>query len=110
MPLILTFRRQRQEDLCEFKTSLIYRVSSGQPGLHSEILSLKTNKCKKHKWTPWNCGWWSTQAEGRDLILSNEKTNKQTNSFSENFEGNKVYESELGRLKARQWNLSVSSR
>jgi hypothetical protein len=29
MFLILALRRQRQEDFCEFKTSLIYRESSG---------------------------------------------------------------------------------
>jgi hypothetical protein len=28
MPLIPTLRRQRQEDFCEFKASLVYRVSS----------------------------------------------------------------------------------
>jgi hypothetical protein len=28
MPLILAPKRQRQADLCEFKTSLVYRLSS----------------------------------------------------------------------------------
>jgi hypothetical protein len=28
MPLILTLRRQRQADLCEFEASLVYRASS----------------------------------------------------------------------------------
>jgi len=28
MPLIPALRRQRQADLCEFKTRLVYRVSS----------------------------------------------------------------------------------
>ena len=28
MPLIPAFRKQKQEDLCEFKASLVYRVSS----------------------------------------------------------------------------------
>jgi hypothetical protein len=28
MPLILALRRQSQADLCEFKASLVYRVSS----------------------------------------------------------------------------------
>jgi hypothetical protein len=39
--LIPALRRQRQEDLCEFKDRLIYRVSSRtvSQGLHREILS-----------------------------------------------------------------------
>jgi hypothetical protein len=31
MPLIPVLRRQRQADLCEFKASLVYKVSPGQP-------------------------------------------------------------------------------
>ena len=39
---------QRQMDFCEFKTSMVYMVSSGQLGLHTETLSQKQNKIKKH--------------------------------------------------------------
>jgi hypothetical protein len=34
MPLILVFGRQRQMDLCEFKSSLVYKAVPGQPGIH----------------------------------------------------------------------------
>jgi hypothetical protein len=34
---------ERQADLCESEASLIYRVSSGQPGLHTEILFWENN-------------------------------------------------------------------
>ena len=37
MLLISVPGRQRQEDLCELKASLVYRVP-GQPGIHSETL------------------------------------------------------------------------
>jgi hypothetical protein len=47
-PLIPALRSQRQTELCEFKASLVYRASSGQPGLHREILSSKEKK-KIHK-------------------------------------------------------------
>jgi hypothetical protein len=53
MSLVPSFRRQRQVNIYEFKASLVYRVSAGQPGLHREMLSWKqtnkqTNKQKKH--------------------------------------------------------------
>jgi hypothetical protein len=41
MPLIPALGRQRQVDVCEFETRLIYRVA-GQPGLHREALSQTT--------------------------------------------------------------------
>ena len=41
MPLVPALWRQRQVDLCEFKTNLVYKVSSGQPELHRETLSQK---------------------------------------------------------------------
>ena len=34
MPLITALRRQKQVDLCEFKTSLVYKMS--QPSLQNE--------------------------------------------------------------------------
>ena len=33
-PLMPALRRQRQVGLCEFKASLVYKVSSGQPGVY----------------------------------------------------------------------------
>lgn len=39
MPLILALDRQRQEDLCEFKASLIYRASSRTARDYTEKLS-----------------------------------------------------------------------
>jgi hypothetical protein len=33
MPLIPELRRQRQEDVCEFETSLVYKACPRQPGL-----------------------------------------------------------------------------
>jgi hypothetical protein len=44
----LNTRGQRQEDLFEFKTSLVYTVP-GHPGLHSKTLSQKKKKKKKKK-------------------------------------------------------------
>jgi hypothetical protein len=46
--LISALGRQRQEDLCEFKASLFYRVP-GQQGLHRETLLEKSKKKKKMK-------------------------------------------------------------
>ena len=43
MPFIPALGRQRQVDLCEFNTSLVYSVSSRTAKLlHRETLSLKT--------------------------------------------------------------------
>jgi hypothetical protein len=44
MPLTPALQRQKQEDLCEFKASLVYRVNSEKPGLHRETLSQNKNK------------------------------------------------------------------
>jgi hypothetical protein len=41
--------RKRQVDLCEFGTSLVYRVTSRTAGLHRETLSQKKKKKKKNK-------------------------------------------------------------
>ena len=41
MALISALKRQRQTDLCEFKASLVYRVSSRVMGLHRENLVRK---------------------------------------------------------------------
>jgi hypothetical protein len=35
--------------ISEFEVNLIYRVSSGQPGLHRETLSRKTKKKKERE-------------------------------------------------------------
>ena len=43
MPLILALLRQRQEDLWEFKVSLVYRVP-GQLGLQGDLASKTTTK------------------------------------------------------------------
>jgi hypothetical protein len=39
----------RGRPISEFMASLVYRVSSGQPGLYRETLSWKTKKKKKRK-------------------------------------------------------------
>jgi hypothetical protein len=39
MPLILELWRQRQADLSEFKTSLVYTASSHYSGIHCDTLS-----------------------------------------------------------------------
>jgi hypothetical protein len=49
--LILELRRQRQEYLCD-NASLVYILSSGQQGIHSETL-FKEEKKKKKKEFPW---------------------------------------------------------
>jgi hypothetical protein len=53
MPLILELRRQRQADLCEFETILIYRVSSrpSRATLRNPVSKSKTeqNKTKQNK-------------------------------------------------------------
>ena len=49
-PLIPALGRQRQEDLYEFKSSLVYKAVPGQLGLlHREILSqkIKTKQINK---------------------------------------------------------------
>lgn len=38
-PISLALRRLRQEDLCKFKVSLVYRMDSRTAGLHGETLS-----------------------------------------------------------------------
>jgi hypothetical protein len=47
MPFIPVLGRQRQGNLYEFKTSLVYKASPGQPELHREILSQKTKTKQK---------------------------------------------------------------
>jgi hypothetical protein len=49
MPLIPALRRQRLADLCEFKASLVYIASPGQPELHSETLSQTNKQTNKQK-------------------------------------------------------------
>jgi hypothetical protein len=39
----LEVKRQKQVDLCEFKTSLVYIASPGQLGLQNRILSQEKN-------------------------------------------------------------------
>jgi hypothetical protein len=46
MPLISALRRQRQADLCEFKTNLVCKASSRIPGLRKE--NKQTNKQTKN--------------------------------------------------------------
>jgi hypothetical protein len=41
MPLIPALGRQRQADLCEFRTSLVYGMGSRMPEPHRETLSQK---------------------------------------------------------------------
>jgi hypothetical protein len=36
----------RGRQISDFEASLVYRVSSGQPGIHREMLSQKPNKIK----------------------------------------------------------------
>lgn len=45
---LILWGRQRQEDLCEFKATLVYIVIPGQPRLHSETLSQNKNKSCYH--------------------------------------------------------------
>jgi hypothetical protein len=48
MPLIPVLGRQRQVYCCEFKVRLVYKTSSGQPGmLHRVTLSQKPKTKKK---------------------------------------------------------------
>jgi hypothetical protein len=52
MPLIPAHTRWRLVDLCEFKDSIVYKVSSRKLGLHRETLSqnkTKQNKTKQNK-------------------------------------------------------------
>jgi hypothetical protein len=53
MPLLPALRRQRQADLCEFKASLVYKVSPGQPELVilRNPVSTKQNKNDNKKQT-----------------------------------------------------------
>jgi hypothetical protein len=61
MPLIPAFRKQRQEDPCDFKVSLVYRVSPGQPGdCYTEKPCLeKTKQNKSHHY------YWETDKIGK---------------------------------------------
>lgn len=47
MHLISTLGKERHTDLCEFETSLVYRVSARKPGQHRKTLSQKPKKKKK---------------------------------------------------------------
>jgi hypothetical protein len=56
MPLIQALRRQRQADLCEFKASLVYRISfktakgiQRNPVLKKKKKQKKKQTCKVHK-------------------------------------------------------------
>jgi hypothetical protein len=59
MPLMPEFRRQSQAALCEFKASLVYRVSSRKVKAIQRNLSLKiktkpTNQKQQKKENSWN--------------------------------------------------------
>ena len=49
LPVILALERQRQADFCEFKASLVYRVSSRIAKAHRETLSQKNRDKNKQK-------------------------------------------------------------
>ena len=49
MPLIPALSRQKQVDLCEFKTSLVYRVSSRTAKTASQRSLVSKNKTKNRK-------------------------------------------------------------
>jgi hypothetical protein len=60
-PLILALGRQRQADLCEFKDSLVYRLSSRAAKVTQKNPVMKNkNKTKKKK------GGWGEGGEGRE--------------------------------------------
>jgi hypothetical protein len=59
MPLIPALRRQGQEDLCEFKASLVYRASTRTAGAtqRTPALEKQTNKqTKTQKGEGWRSG------------------------------------------------------
>lgn len=70
MPLITDLGRQRQEDICEVETNLVYRANSKTPILYTEKLNLgnpksnqtKTNNNKTSKQTKMN--------DSRNLLMS----------------------------------------
>lgn len=45
--LIIPLKRQRWAVLCEFKVSIVYKESPGQPGLHSETMHLEEGEREK---------------------------------------------------------------
>ena len=49
MPLIPALRRQRQEDLCEFKASLVYKVSSWTVTAFTQRYLVLKNKKQQQK-------------------------------------------------------------
>lgn len=51
--------RQRQVDLFEFEASVIYRASSGQPGLHRDPVSKTQTKPNENIWVTSIMGWFS---------------------------------------------------
>lgn len=59
MPLITDLGRQRQEDICEFETNLVYRANSKTAILYTEKLNLENLKSSHTK-------------------TNNNKTSKQT--------------------------------
>jgi hypothetical protein len=42
--VVHTFNLRRMREISKFKASLVYRASSGQPGLHRETLSQRKKK------------------------------------------------------------------
>ena len=49
MPLILALGRQRQENLCEFESSLVYKLSSRTARAVTPRSPVSKTKTKKHK-------------------------------------------------------------
>ena len=68
MPLVSALGRQRQVDLCEFKASLVYRLSSR-----------------------------TTRVTQKNPVLKNKNPNKQTNKQKTNKNQNKNPQSTLGQ-------------
>lgn len=55
MPLIPAFWRQSLSNLCEFRASVVYKASPGQPGPHSETLSKQTKDNATVAFPPYIC-------------------------------------------------------
>ena len=99
MPLIPTIGRQRQADLCEFKISLIYRVSSrtARTVTHKNPVSKNKKNSQAVVAHTFNSSTWEAE------VCSTKWVPRQTGLFHRETLSREMKEERLCRKKKRLW-------
>lgn len=117
MPLIAILGRQRQVDLCEFKSNPIYILSSGKARNNSDILSQKKKRAKKGEGVgrkeskttkSWGGTWFISTHKLQFIIEGNQSRNLEAGIRAETKE-DFVYWVAFQRQLAFLYNLGLLS-